>query len=78
MNGGWESEVWSFSHGIPSTFLSFSDVSTINKNATTLYQLIADSFANGYVVSANCMAANPWVVSGHAYSVLGAYKINDA
>jgi hypothetical protein len=74
LNGGSAGEAWDFTSGIPYTYYSTTDKSTVNSNGTTAWTLISNAFTNGYLADGSVTNANSYgLPTGHAYSILGAY-----
>lgn len=79
LNGGSAGEAWDFTSGIPYTFYTNTDKSSINSNGTTAWTLISNAFAKKYLADGSVTSANAYgLPSGHAYSILGAYQIKNS
>jgi hypothetical protein len=78
INAGYLGEAWDHLTGIPSTYYGMTDVSTINNNADSLWQIINDAMHKNLVAAFSTAAGNPFnLVPSHAYSILGTYNYTD-
>ena len=78
INSGYIGEAWDHLTGIPSTYYSMSDASTINNNAASFWQIVNDAMYKNLVAALSTDADNPFnLVPSHAYSVLGTYNYTD-
>lgn len=78
INAGYLSETWDFLTGIPSTYYSFTDASTINNDAMNLWDVINDAMKLQLVAALGTDSDNPYnLVPGHAYSIHGTYNYTD-
>ena len=78
INSGYIGEAWDFLTGVPSTYYSMADTSTINNNGATLWDLVNDALANNLVAAFSTDSSNPYnLVPSHAYTIVGTYNYTD-
>jgi hypothetical protein len=74
LNGGSAGEAWDFTSGIPYTYYTNSDASTVNSTGVNAWNIINSAFAKGYIADGAVGSSNAYgLPDGHAYSILGAY-----
>lgn len=79
MNGGSAGETWDFTSGIPYTYYSTSDVTTVNSSGPAAYAVIFNAFAKGFIADGAVGSSDSYgLPTGHAYSILGAYPIKNS
>ena len=79
LNGGSAGEAWDFTSGIPYTYYTNTDASTVNSIGVNAWNLINNGLVKGYIADACVGASNTYgLPDDHAYSILGAYQIKNS
>ena len=79
LNSGSAGEVWDFTSGIPSTYYSNTDKSTVNSVGANAWNLINNALNKGFIADGCTGASNYYGVPVDlAYSILGAYQIKNS
>jgi hypothetical protein len=75
INSGSSGEVWSFLAGIPSRYYPMTDVSSVNSNSVTLWNMVNEAMKKNQIVSLGTPQTTSFgLVPGHAYTVLGSFN----